>query len=76
MKKIKRMNYFYSFSSMNCELFLLDCEDKIKFQKKFENICICKIITKSQLKEVKLARVSVIGFASIFPLFQVNQNCS
>lgn len=52
MQKIKvRMKYFYYFSSMNCELILLDCEDKIKFQKNFENIHICKI-TESQLKEI------------------------
>lgn len=51
-KKLEvRMKFFYYFSSMNCELFLLDCEDKIKFQKNVENIHICKI-TESQLKEI------------------------
>ena len=37
---------------MNCEEFLLNCEDKMKFQKNFESIDIYKIITESQLKEI------------------------
>lgn len=40
MQKIRiRIKCFYSFfSSMNCEWFFLDREDKMKFQKNFENI--------------------------------------
>lgn len=61
---------------MNCEQFLLSCEDKMKFQKNFESIDIYKIITESQLKEIVSPEFLLVLLKLLFRLFKVNQNCN